>query len=161
MNKKFANLSFLALSILAGPIFGPSFSHSAFADGIQVSADRADAGSAVSAAEGSSKAGGSNESGGSGGVSENSVTKFEKASPAAQSIAIGHFARTRSLLVAALNEFEAGVRKADPSSLIDTARFSETIKARARELDRVLDPQARESESGVKYSADERLLERR
>jgi len=155
MNKKFTNLSFLALSILAGPIFGPSFSHSAFADGIQVSADRADAGSVVSAAEGSSKPGGS------GGVSENSVTKFEKASPAAQSIAIGHFARTRSLLVAALNEFEAGARKADPSSLIDTARFSENIKARARELDRVLDPQARESESGVKYSADERLLERR
>ncbi len=87
-----------------------------------------------------------------------SPLKFEKASPAKQSIAAGHLARARSLLIAALNEFDAGVAKADPSSLIDTGTFREGIKARAHELDRVLDPQARESETGVKYSADTRLL---
>ena len=90
-----------------------------------------------------------------------SPSRFEKASPAQQSIASGHFARARSLLVAALNEFDSGVAKADPSSLIDTGMFREGIKARARELERLLDPQARESETGVKFSADSRLLKRK
>lgn len=90
-----------------------------------------------------------------------STMKFEKASPAQQSIAAGHLARSRSLLIAALNEFDAGAAKADPSSLIDTGAFREGIKSRARELDRVLDPQARESETGVKFSADTRLLKHR
>lgn len=85
-------------------------------------------------------------------------TKFEKASAAQQAIATGHFARARSLLIAALNEFDSGVRKADPSSLIDTGMFREGIKSRARELERVLDPQARESETGAKFQADARLL---
>lgn len=121
-----------------------SFAPQAFADGVDTDSSATSEARARLAPAGTSAA-----------------PKFEKASAEQQSIATGHFARARSLLIAALNEFDSGVRKADPSSLIDTGMFREGIKSRARELERILDPQAKESESGVKFSADSRLLKRK
>jgi len=72
--------------------------------------------------------------------------------------AIGHYTRARSLLLAALREFDAGTRVAELPTLIDPPGWRATISDRARELERVLDPQPRVTSGGVSFSPDRRLL---
>jgi hypothetical protein len=72
--------------------------------------------------------------------------------------AVGHYARARSLLVAAIAEFDAGVRIAEPSTLIDPRGWREALADRVREIERVLDPQPRSGAEGLKFSPDRRLL---
>lgn len=72
--------------------------------------------------------------------------------------AIGHYARARSLLIAALREFDIGMKVAEPSTLFDPSGWRESIAKRATELERVLDPQPRSTSNGVKFSPDRRLL---
>lgn len=72
--------------------------------------------------------------------------------------ATGHYARARSLLVEAIREFDRGYKIADPSALIDSKRWRTSLLDKAEELERVLDPQPRVSNSGVKFNADKRLL---
>lgn len=72
--------------------------------------------------------------------------------------AIGHYARARSLLIAALREFDIGRRVAEPSTLLDPAEWRDSIANRASELERVLDPQPRSTSKGVTFSPDRRLL---
>jgi hypothetical protein len=74
------------------------------------------------------------------------------------SIAIGHYARARSLLIAAIREFDRGMGKADASPLLDVEEWRGNLITRAQELEKVLDPQPRSSRAGVKYEADPRLL---
>jgi hypothetical protein len=73
-------------------------------------------------------------------------------------MAIGHFARARSLLLAAMREFDAGYQLADPGALLDSAKWRATLARRSEELERVLDPQPRVSQGGVRYNPDTRLL---
>lgn len=72
--------------------------------------------------------------------------------------AIGHYARARSLLIAALREFDIGMKVAEPSTLFDPSGWRDSIAQRATELERVLDPQPRSTSDGVKFSPDRRLL---
>lgn len=72
--------------------------------------------------------------------------------------AIGHYARARSLLIAAIREFDVGMKVAEPSTLLDPSGWRDSIAQRASELERVLDPQPRSTSSGVKFSPDRRLL---
>lgn len=72
--------------------------------------------------------------------------------------AIGHFARARSLLIAAVNEFDRGTGLVDPEAIMDVQRFRATLLDRSEELERILDPQPRVTRSGVQYSPDVRLL---
>ncbi len=72
--------------------------------------------------------------------------------------AIGHYTRARSLLLAALREFDAGTRVAELPTLIDPSGWRETVSERASELERVLDPQPRVTSGGVSFSPDRRLL---
>lgn len=89
------------------------------------------------------------------------VARLETAQNEDLAAAVGHYARTRSLLIAALNEFDAGMKLANPDSLLDSKRFRSGIIDRAEELERVLDPQPRATKGGVKYNADPRLLGRK
>jgi hypothetical protein len=73
-------------------------------------------------------------------------------------VATGHFARARSLLNAAVREFDQGQKIADPSALLDVKLWRDTLLERSQELNRVLDPQPRASNTGVMYNADTRLL---
>jgi hypothetical protein len=72
--------------------------------------------------------------------------------------AVAHFARARSLIIAALHEFDKGRRIASPSDLLDAAQWRNTLIDRAEDLDRVLDPQPRATKGGIKFEADSRLL---
>ncbi len=74
------------------------------------------------------------------------------------SAGMGHFARARSLLVAAINEFDAGLKVVNPEALLDVKGFRGSLLERAGELERVLDPQPRVSRAGVAYEPDSRLL---
>lgn len=72
--------------------------------------------------------------------------------------AVGHYARARSLLIAAIREFDRAQQLADPSSLLDPKKWRTTLVKRGEELERVLDPQPRLTVSGIKFNADPRLL---
>lgn len=72
--------------------------------------------------------------------------------------AIAHFARSRSLIIAALHEFDKGRKIASPSELLNPVEWRNTLIDRAEDLDRVLDPQPRATKGGIKFEADPRLL---
>lgn len=72
--------------------------------------------------------------------------------------ATGHFARARSLLIAALNEFDQGLELANPDALFSSSEWRSDVTARARDIEHILAPQARETTGGIKFQADPRLL---
>lgn len=72
--------------------------------------------------------------------------------------AVGHYARARSLIQAAIREFDKGYRLANPESLFDPHEWRHTLLDRAEELERVLDPQPRVTRGGVRFDPDPRLL---
>lgn len=72
--------------------------------------------------------------------------------------AIGHYARARALIVAAINEFDKGRRIARPDDLVEPAKWRNTLIDRAEDIERILDPQPHVTKGGIKYSADPRLL---
>ena len=72
--------------------------------------------------------------------------------------AVAHFSRARSLIIAALHEFDKGRKIANPSELLDAVQWRNTLIDRAEDLDRVLDPQPRATKGGIKFEADPRLL---
>lgn len=84
--------------------------------------------------------------------------KLQNVSRERLAMAIGHYARARSLLLAAIREFDAGYQLADPSGLIDSQKWRATVVRRGQELEKVLDPQPRISSGGVRYNPDSRLI---
>ena len=83
---------------------------------------------------------------------------IERASQADVNGAVGHYARARSLLIAAVREFDQGYAKARPDSLINSQEWRANLIDRAEDLERVLDPQPRLSERGVRFNPDSRLM---
>ena len=84
---------------------------------------------------------------------------IERASGEKLATAIGHYARARSLLIAAVGEFDKGLKLANPDAVLDSKEWRITLVNRAEELEKVIDPQPRVSKGGVKFSADSRLLD--
>lgn len=72
--------------------------------------------------------------------------------------AAAHYARARSLVIAAVNEFDRGLKIANPDALVDSKKWRASLVDRARELEKVLDPQAKESSGGVRLDPDSRLI---
>jgi len=72
--------------------------------------------------------------------------------------AVAHYARSRALLVAAINEFDNARKIAKPDELLDSTKWRNTLIDRAEDLERVLDPQPKATKGGIKFSADPRLL---
>ncbi len=85
-------------------------------------------------------------------------TTLGTAGPEQATEAVAHFARARSLIIAALHEFDKGRKIASPSELLDAAQWRNTLIDRAEDLDRVLDPQPRATKGGIRFEADPRLL---
>ncbi len=83
---------------------------------------------------------------------------LERAKGEELATAVGHYARSRSLLAAAIREFDQGYRIANPEALLDVSQWRTSLLERASELDRILDPQPRATKGGVKFEADNRLL---
>lgn len=82
----------------------------------------------------------------------------ERASGDRLTTAVAHYGRARIYLLAAIKEFDLGMKSANANTLLDAAKFRGTLVNRAQELERVLDPQPRASNTGVKFSADPRLI---
>ena len=72
--------------------------------------------------------------------------------------AVAHYARARSLVIAALHEFDQARKIASPSQLLDPVAWRNTLIDRAEDLDRLLDPQPRATKGGIRFEADPRLL---
>jgi hypothetical protein len=83
---------------------------------------------------------------------------IERASGDRLSSAVAHYGRARMYLLAAIREFDKGMKSANAETLLDTSKFRTTLVNRASELERVLDPQPRVSNSGVTFSPDPRLI---
>jgi hypothetical protein len=80
------------------------------------------------------------------------------ARPEVAAEAVAHYARSRALLVSAINEFDKGRKLAKPDELLDSNKWRMTLIDRAEDLERVLDPQPRATKGGIKFEADSRLL---
>lgn len=74
------------------------------------------------------------------------------------SAAIGHYSRARHLLISAVNEFDAGLKIANPDILMNSDAWRKAVLEQASELDRVLAPQPAQPTGGIKYPGDSRLL---
>ena len=72
--------------------------------------------------------------------------------------AVAHYARARSLLIAAVRAFDEGYKTAKPDTLLDSKEWRDTLISRAEELEKVLAPQPKASKSGIQFGADHRLL---
>ena len=83
---------------------------------------------------------------------------IERASGGRLSTAVAHYGRARMYLLAAIREFDQGMKSANANTLLDTGKFRTTLVNRAKELEHVLDPQPRASNSGVTFSPDPRLI---
>jgi|GEM_PF-2008761 len=83
---------------------------------------------------------------------------LERADEETQAAAIGHYARSRSLLLAALREFDYGYKIAKPDAILNSKAWRESVISRAEELEKILAPQPRITKSGVRFSPDNRLL---
>jgi len=73
-------------------------------------------------------------------------------------IAINHYVQARDLLLTAIREFDAALKLANPQVLLDVHEWRNSVLDRAEDLDRVVAPKPRESEKGVAYPADGRLI---
>ena len=83
---------------------------------------------------------------------------LQRASGAQLASAVGHYARARSLLIAAVREFDQGLKAANPDILIDSTEWRDSILDRAEDLEKVLAPQPGTTERGVYFNPDSRLL---
>jgi hypothetical protein len=86
------------------------------------------------------------------------VPKIGATSPEEAARASGHYAKARSLLIAAVAEFDKGLKRADPSPLLGVEKWRNGVIDSAEALERILDPQAKPSRGGISYSPDSRLL---
>jgi hypothetical protein len=93
-----------------------------------------------------------------GAKAQTTSVKLEHAKGEKLATAVGHFARARSLLIAAVNEFDKGNKMVNPSALINTTEWRNSLIDRAEDLERVLDPQPRANRTGVAFSPDRRLI---
>ena len=96
---------------------------------------------------------------------EASVTSYTDTTPGLERAdgetlaeAIGHYARARSLLIAAIREFDTATNIAKPDALINGSAWRSDLMSRAEELNHILAPQPRASKGGVTFSPDTRLL---
>ena len=89
---------------------------------------------------------------------QNKSPSIGQASQERTAEAIAHYARSRALIIAALNEFDTARKIARPDDLLEPARWRNTLIDRAEDLDRVLDPQPRATKGGIRFQPDSRLL---
>lgn len=71
---------------------------------------------------------------------------------------IGHFERARSLLLASIREFDSGYKYVKTDQVLDADVWRKTLLDRAKELETILSPQAREIKSGSAYQPNSGLL---
>lgn len=83
---------------------------------------------------------------------------IERAQGQTLSKAVGHWSRSRSYLLLALREFDKGGEEVDPDALIDAAVLRDEILEHIQVLGRLIDPQPRITEGGVRFEPAPALL---
>ncbi len=73
-------------------------------------------------------------------------------------VAVKHFEQSHNLLLSAVEEFDKGLRIANPQQLFEVHEWRNTVIDLAKDLEKVIAPKARETETGIRYSPDSRLL---
>jgi hypothetical protein len=93
-------------------------------------------------------------------ASNNSVARASHsiAVPERREAAEGHYSRARTLLLEALAEFERARDIARPDLLMNSEEWRSSVVARAKELDKVLNPQPRVVRGGFRAEAVPSLL---
>lgn len=71
---------------------------------------------------------------------------------------IGHYQKAHSLLIAALREFDLGYKIVSTDKVLDSSAWRGSVLEKAKELEVLLAPKAREIKVGSRYNADTRLL---
>jgi hypothetical protein len=89
---------------------------------------------------------------------ESTPVSLQRATGPELASAVGHYARARSLLIAAVREFDQGLKNANPDVLIDSKEWRNSVLDRAEDLEKVLAPQPATTERGVSFNPDSRLL---
>ena len=74
--------------------------------------------------------------------------------------AVGYYAKARALMVEALAQFEQGRKTAQPDLLIDSEEWRLTVITLTEQLNRVIDPQIAIDNSGVTFTASQRMISR-
>ena len=87
-----------------------------------------------------------------------SPTGIERAEGATLSKAVGHWSRARAYLNLAVREFDKGTEFVDPDAVIDAKELRSQILEKIQILERVIDPQPRVTEEGVRYNAAPELI---
>lgn len=77
-----------------------------------------------------------------------------------QETAVAHYSRARTMLVAALEEFEQGRRYARPDVLVDSEDWRLKVVSLTEELNRLIDPQVKVTREGVRTKGNPRLIRR-
>ena len=72
--------------------------------------------------------------------------------------ATAHYARSRSLIITAIDEFDKAKKLADPSLLLNGDQWRAGLVDKAKQMERVIAPRAREADAGVALPGDSRLL---
>lgn len=83
---------------------------------------------------------------------------LREAHPEITAEAVAHYARSRALLIKAINEFDKGRRLSKPDELLDSIKWRNTLIDRAEDIERILAPQPRVTKGGIYFEADPRLL---
>jgi hypothetical protein len=72
--------------------------------------------------------------------------------------AVAHFERARSLIAAAIEEFNSGASIADPSAILNPQELRASLAKATSQLESVISPRPRKAVIGIKMKADPRLL---
>ena len=86
------------------------------------------------------------------------TTRIERAEGITLSKAVGHWSRARAYMNLAVREFDKGTELVDPDAIIDAKELRSDILNKIQILERVIDPQPRATEEGVRYNAAPELI---
>lgn len=89
---------------------------------------------------------------------QSSAKSLLDSDPQSISRGLGHYERARSLLLAAVREFDSGYSYVKTDQVLEANVWRKTILSRAEELETILSPKPRELKAGSNYQPDSRLL---
>ena len=91
------------------------------------------------------------------GLADSPIT-IERAEGITLSKAVGHWSRARAYMNLAVREFDKGTEIVDPDAVIDAKELRSDILNKIQILERVIDPQPRATEEGVRYDPAPELI---
>jgi len=85
--------------------------------------------------------------------SDSKLVSIENASPERRAAALGHYSRAKTMLLDALDEFARAEQIAQPNQVLISSAWRASVEMQSRDLDRIINPEARVSVSGARFEA--------